>query len=103
MLEIPVMLGIGIPKPIFISTKISITPGAKDAIEASGEDPRALLDRHFFGDWGNLDAHDAAANNAAVDTKDMILSSYLTRAGIKIWVITDPGHETTTILLPEER
>lgn len=102
MLRIPVTLGIGIPKPLFISARISITPGAQDAIEAGGEDPRKLLDRHFFGDWGNLSPDDAAMNNAAVSTKDRILSSYLTKDGRKIYVITDPGHETTTVLLPEE-
>jgi len=32
----------------------------------------------------------------------MVLSAYESATGMKFWVITDPGHEVTTILLPED-
>lgn len=49
-----------------------------------------------------MDAHDAAMNNAAVKEKGRILSVYHTAWDEKIYVLTDPGHQRTTILLPEE-
>ena len=102
VIRIPVILGIDVPRPLFLSPKIHITPGARDAIAEAGEDPRELLDRHFCGDWGDLDPEDAAKNDAAVPAKDRVLSLYRTTTGRRIYVITDPGHETTTILLREE-
>ncbi len=72
------------------------------------------LARHLAGDWGTLDALDTQANNDAVATRDRILSSYplpeprqvTTTYGPQqvtaLWVITDPGWETTTILWPAE-
>lgn len=98
-------LGIDIPnpeKPLFLSPKISITVAARDVLAEAGDDPRSFLDRHFYGDWGDLDAHDKAMNDEALKTKDRILSVYRTSQGRRFYIITDPDHETTTILLPEE-
>ena len=72
------------------------------------------LARHLAGDWGTLDPHDTQANDDAVATKDRILSSYplpeprqvTTTYGPQqvtaLWIITDPGWDTTTILWPAE-
>ncbi len=74
----------------------------------------AALDRHLAGDWGDLDAHDTNANNQACHTKERVLSSYPLaeprevatnfgpRTVSRLWVITDAGWETTTILWPQE-
>jgi len=56
---------------------------------------------------GHLSADDRALNEEAVQDGSRILSAYLTRAGEKIWVITeaadDRGHRAaTTILLPDD-
>lgn len=49
-----------------------------------------------------MSPEDAEANNESVKTKDQIISSYTATNGTKFWIITDAGHETTTILLPHE-
>ena len=75
----------------------------------------ASLARHIAGDWGTLDdPHDSQANDEAVATKDRILSIYplpeprqvTTNYGPQevtaLWIITDPGWDTTTVLWPAE-
>lgn len=81
------------------------TPGATRVMEKHGLHPLMVLARHGSGDWGTLCPEDFAANEEAVKTGDRIMSVY--KHGPKgeedtLWVITDPGHETTTILLPDE-
>ena len=68
------------------------------------EDIHFALDRHREGDWGNVDAHDKAANNAALNEKDpqRVLSSYESLNGTKFWIITEWDRSVTTVLLPED-
>lgn len=54
-------------------------------------------DRHFRGDWGNLDLHDKRMNELALATGDRLLSTYEID-GTKVYIITDAGHEVTTIM-----
>ncbi len=65
------------------------------------------LARHVAGDWGEVDAHDAAANKAALQNGSRILSVYfLDELGAptrgKFWIITEADRSSTTVLLPEE-
>ena len=83
--------------------QIVATPGA---LAAAATSPSTLLRRHASGDWGDLDAHDRAANDAALRDGSRLLSAYTVAEGIKVWIITeaadDDGHRATTLLLPEE-
>jgi len=58
--------------------------------------------RHARCDWGELDEHDTAANNAAVNNGDRILSAYTLSTGKRIWIVTEADRSATTILLPSE-
>jgi hypothetical protein len=83
------------------------TPGALEALEASGQEPSFFLDKHVSGDWGSVDADDARANDAAVKTGERILSIFKTLLGVEVWVMTDGADDVgnraaTTILLPSE-
>jgi len=94
-------------RPRFRLGQTVATPAALEAIQQAGQSPAEFLDRHVRGDWGNLSADDRALNDEAVQDGSRILSAYVTRAGEKIWVITeavdDWGHRSaTTILLPDE-
>jgi len=60
-----------------------------------------LLQRHRAGDWGEVDAHDKAQNNASVTGGTRILSAY-TVEGTSVWIITEADRSATTLLLPEE-
>ena len=78
------------------------TPGALDALTRAGQNPVLLLKRHRSGDWGELDADDRVANDAAVEGGGRVLSAYKLKNGARLWVITEADRAVTTLLLPDE-
>jgi hypothetical protein len=84
------------------------TPGALKALEEAGQEPLHFLLLHASGSWGELDAEDRKANDEAIahegnpERQGRVLSSYLTKTGTKLWVITEHDRSVTTILLPDE-
>lgn len=78
------------------------TPGALKALEESNESAIPFLRRHAAGDWGDVCADDAQANEDALKLGARLLSSYRTTKGTRLWVITEADREVTTVLLPEE-
>jgi len=98
---------VAIARPRFELGRIVATPASLGVLEKSGQTPQEFLHRHVHGDWGNLSADDAEANEEALRDGSRILSAYIAGDGTKIWIITeavnDQGHRaSTTILLPEE-
>jgi len=85
---------------VFSYGQLSVTKGAFTVVSES--ERISALTRHINADWGDVSVDDAEMNNEALETKDMILSSYHTAEGVKFWIITDADWKTTTILLPEE-
>ena len=68
-------------------------------------DPRSIMAamrRHISGDWGELDAHDRAANETALKHSDRLLSVYRDSAGTRFYIITEADRSVTTVLLPED-
>ena len=64
---------------------------------------RMSLNRHAWGDWGDLSDGDKRENEIAADQGDRILSAYNGPDGSRIWIITEGGRNaTTTLLYPEE-
>ncbi len=78
------------------------TPGALEVLGLAGISPLSLLKRHVSGDWGELDAHDRRANEAALRHGTRLLSSYPLATGEKVWIITEADRSSTCLLLPEE-
>lgn len=62
----------------------------------------ALLQRHLAGDWGDVDAEDAKANERALKWGERILSSYKLPSGEKLWLLTEADRSATTVLTPGE-
>ena len=87
------------PVPIPLGQTVA-TPAALEAVSQS--EMLAALRRHAAGDWGEVDADDWAANDAAVTDGTRLLSSYRTATGTKFWVITEADRSVTTVLLPED-
>jgi len=85
-----------------------MTIGAERAFAMTGESPNKYLSRHFSGDWGKLSNKDKVKNQKAIETGDIIMSSYTLNDGTNIWIITDGvvnsngERNVTTILLPSE-
>ena len=87
--------------------QIAATPGALEALEASGQTADFFFARHAGGDYGEVNEEDRRLNHEALTHGDRLLSAYRTLKGVKLWVITeaadDNGHRAaTTILLPDE-
>jgi hypothetical protein len=80
--------------------QVVATPGALAALDMLTI--AALLNRHENGDWGDVDAADAAENERSLLAGDRILSAYHTSAGVKLWIITEADRSSTCVLLPEE-
>ncbi len=76
------------------------TPAALSVLSQS--DLVAALRRHAAGDWGEVDAHDRAANDDAVTSGERILSVYRSATGTTFWVITEADRSATTVLLPDD-
>jgi hypothetical protein len=94
-------------KPKFSMGKPLASPGALEALADAGQTTGELLARHLSADWGELDAEDVAANDAALIDGSRILSAYTLRTGVKVWVITEAADDhgrraATTLILPEE-
>jgi hypothetical protein len=79
--------------------RIYITPGADDALFASGQSENEFLNRHMAGDWGDLPEEDRAVNG---DGSRWCMSRYHTLKGEELWIITEHDHSVTTVLLPSE-
>jgi hypothetical protein len=67
-----------------------------------GIDVGPYLRRHAGGDWGALDAEDAAQNERALVRGERVISVYTTPAAVTFWVITEADRSVTTLMLPEE-
>lgn len=82
--------------------RILMTQGAVSALMVSGEHPGEFLIRHISGDFGDVSAEDAAANDQAVRDGGRIVSAYVLATGIRLWIITEADRSATTFLLPDE-
>jgi hypothetical protein len=93
--------------------KITVTPGV--ALRLSAEEIRTLLDRHVSGDFGEfgrfyeIDITDEMLREGvsvvggmskvnALTGLDCVISEYVVRDG-RIWVITEPGPQRSTIFV----
>ncbi len=95
-------------KPFFDLGQVVATPGALDALAASGEAPAKFLALHASKEWGDeLCKDDKDLNDAALVDGSRLLSCYRTALGIRMYLITEAEDDygqrsATTILLPEE-
>ena len=89
-------------RPLFPLGTVVATPGAMSLFEALNTSPLEYLVRHALGDWGELEAEDRLANDAALVHGTRIVSSYRLQGEHRIWLITEADRSATTFLLPEE-
>lgn len=93
--------------PLFKPGRIVATPGCLEELDRAGQNLWEFLARHLDGDWGELDAVDKLSNDEAVKDGSRLLSAYILKTDVKIWLITeaennDGNREATTGLLPDE-
>jgi hypothetical protein len=89
---------------LFSTGTVVATIGVNELVRAGKLRIEPLLQRHLQGDWGEVSPADAKLNREAVDCQGRVMSVYPRShdGDKKIWIITDEGHEYTTVLLPEE-
>jgi hypothetical protein len=87
---------------LFPLGQIVATARALEVLEACHQSPMEFLARHARGDWGELSADDVAENEFSLQNGFLLISSYATANGQKLWVITKPDRALTTLLLPDE-
>ncbi len=80
--------------------QVVVTDNAAEQVDPG--DLCAALRRHARGDWGEVDAQDAAANERSLKAGFRLLSAYTDRDGVKFWIITEADRSATTVLLPED-
>jgi len=88
--------------PLFSLGQLCATPGALEVLEQSGQQPIHFVARHVAGDWSEMDAEDQQTNREALECGARVLSSYTTKNGQKLWIITEADRSVTTLLLPSE-
>lgn len=103
-------------EPVFDVVSFAITPRALVLVLEAGADPWVLSARHQGGDWGLVDNHDRAVNDAAVREGGRKMSVFLLErgesarrasllgdepVGERVLQITEPNG-VSTILLPSE-
>jgi len=86
----------------FETGPIFLTPGAKEALQGSGEHPAKFVAMHQALEMGELSFADYQENLLSVKEGFRIFSAYRTSAGEKLWVITEADRSSTTVLLPSE-
>ncbi|MCG9753285.1 type I restriction endonuclease subunit M [Vibrio brasiliensis] len=86
----------------FTLGEIVITQGIQALLDGRPEALlRPLLLRHENGDWGECDIEDKKANDVATRRGGRIVSVYRF-SGQRVWLITEAGHQLTTVLLRSE-
>ena len=62
------------------------------------------LKRHANCDWGEIDNADKQRNNEALENGERLFSAYMHHGdrNSKVWIITESGRRTTTVLFPDE-
>ncbi len=86
--------------PKFDLGRLVATPHALEVL--THDDILDALSRHVRGEWGEMDDHDRAANNRALEEGSRLMSSYRSQENVKFWIITEWDRSATTVLLPED-
>jgi hypothetical protein len=95
------------PQPTFSLGQIVATPGALEALGKARQSAAEFVERHAWGDWGDVCKEDRQLNDHALIDGSRLLSAYRTSLGEKIWIITEAAGDSgsraaTTVLLPSE-
>jgi len=60
-----------------------------------------LVDRHSKEDWAELNEQDQNQNHKALINGGRVIGAYTVNE-VRLWVITEAGHDLTTVILPSE-
>ncbi len=96
------------PKPSharFPLGQLAATPGVLELLDRYQVSLFDLLARHASGDWGDVGAEDAHANEQALIHGNRLLSCYTLVPGdpdTRVWAISEANRSVTTLMMPLE-
>lgn len=88
--------------PVVDIAEVVITPLARKLVRDSSQHLWEFLTPHRYGDWGDICTADWLDNDAALSSSGRLFSSYKTKNGEQLSVITEADRSVTTVLLPSE-
>lgn len=65
------------------------------------KDVNSAIGKFLRNDWGETCPEDSILNNLAITTNERIVAAYETCLG-RIWIISEYGRTSTTVLYPTE-
>lgn len=87
---------------LFQPGAVYLTEGIQALIEDKGLDIMPVVWRHLTGDWGDLDADDAAINWEALRRGGRLFSCYKSSDAKTVYVITESDRQSTTVCTADE-
>lgn len=89
---------------LFDPGRLLFSQSVQHLVERRLLDPSSYIERHYSGDWGEIQPEDWTSNQQALATKGRLVSGYDINAGdeTRLWIITDLNREATTLLLPSD-
>ena len=88
----------------------AVTPNAVEHLLQAHENTARAYVEHLFarfdsGDWGDVCEEDSATNEKSLSDGSMVMGVYplhQSQPDVKVWLVLDRGHDTATVLLPED-
>ena len=88
----------------------AVTPNAVEHLLQTHDNTARAYVEHLFarfdsGDWGDVCEEDSAMNEKSVSDGSMVMGVYplhQSQPDVKVWLVLDGGHETATVLMPED-
>lgn len=87
---------------LFSLGTIEITPAASAALAAVNAESEQYLSRHQSADWGEVDEAGQQDNDFALQSQQMICSTYRLSDGTELCVLTDADRSSTYLFLATE-
>jgi hypothetical protein len=81
---------------------VNVSPAAMEALFRNGENLTGLLQRHVSGDFGVMCYDDKQVNEKSIREGGRVLSSYPLQDDTVLWVLTEPGWQSTLVIIREE-
>ena len=82
--------------------KVFVTPGARAALDASGEVHDLYLQRHALGQWGETPADEQDENREAIAHGRGVLTMHRLRSEALLWIATTEDRSRTVAFVPDE-
>ena len=88
----------------------AVTPNAVEHLLQAHENTAIAYVEHLFarfdsGDWGDVCEEDSEMNEKSLSDGSMVMGVYplhQSQPDVKVWLVLDRGHETATVLMPED-